>query len=313
MQCLLRADTFSRSTVRPKKGQFPVPCQGEDGRQAGGDPKLLPDKSDVIEDFSGHSAFACLGRARSGATPRLRARRRWRGLLPRAGGRSRGQCRFRGKYRSRGRCAGGREAGFTLIEVVVAMAVGFLVIGLAYAAYGEASRHVSRWQGRVAAENALHLALRRFSEDVRSSAGALSVSSRALTLSRGDSRPPVRYVWKGGRLLREGRPATPAGVRVTSAAFREDSTTGSTRPVPSSRGRPSGALSRPSRSSSLRPSPQSGGGDSGREGGAPLLSLQLTVRAGGVSAQGHAVARPRQKTGGWGEGGGNRRRSTPAP
>ena len=85
-------------------------------------------------------------------------------------------------------CEGRRgEAGFTLVEVTVAVAVGPVVIGLAYGAYWGTQRFGARWEDRLKAQNALHVMLRRFSADVRAAeyVAGFSVSSLDLVMAPG--------------------------------------------------------------------------------------------------------------------------------
>jgi hypothetical protein len=52
------------------------------------------------------------------------------------------------------------EEGFTALEVMIAVLLTSLAVGLAYGAYGFLSRVTARWKDRMALENAAHLGLR---------------------------------------------------------------------------------------------------------------------------------------------------------
>ena len=168
------------------------------------------------------------------------------------------------------------EAAFTLIEVIVALAVSLLVIGLAYAVYAQASRHVQQWRQKSAAENALHLALRLFSQDVRAAEQVQRVSLGRVTLCEGEHR--IRYVRQGKTLLRNGRAVVPENFPAAKIALGRDSSAHAAAPT--------GRAFR------------TGGGR--RLGAKPLLSLRIVLSVPGGPLQGTATARPR-RSGGWGK------------
>lgn len=104
----------------------------------------------------------------------------------------------------------------------VAVAVGLLVVGLAYGTYTLGARLVARWQEDLYAQNALHLITQQFGRDVRSAQAVARVSPGRLELM-GPARAPVVYRWEGGALWRNDVRMHPEAVQVVQASFRRAS------------------------------------------------------------------------------------------
>ncbi len=134
------------------------------------------------------------------------------------------------------------EAGFTLVEVVVATMLATLVAGLVLTTYILAAGYVTRWQTGLAAENALHVVQERLAADLRRAervvwaewlgADARSEAQNRLELVKHDSMRLV-YEVHDSVLVRNARPMHGPELRVADfdvTVYGSGEVDGSTRP-----------------------------------------------------------------------------------
>ncbi|MEZ4702014.1 MAG: prepilin-type N-terminal cleavage/methylation domain-containing protein [Rhodothermales bacterium] len=96
------------------------------------------------------------------------------------------------------------DAGFTLVELLVAMTLAIVVTTLASSTYLFLARTVSVWQEGVHLENTLHATLTRLTEDLYETTDIdrLPDSTYALVRAAGDT---IRYALRNRALYRNGR------------------------------------------------------------------------------------------------------------
>ena len=94
------------------------------------------------------------------------------------------------------------EAGFTLVEVLVAMTLALLLGGLALVVLVQTIRGANAWQRRVHAVNAEHRVLRTLSADLRSSSAVWTEAGAASLVAGSDT---TTYRLDQGSLRRNGQ------------------------------------------------------------------------------------------------------------
>ncbi len=110
------------------------------------------------------------------------------------------------------------EAGFTLVEVVVALTLSVLVVGLVGGAYLFAVRAVGAWQDRIDLEDTAHVIHQRLSADLR--------RAEAVALLAPDSMEVVEpggqhaYAYRDSTLYRDGLALTRSPLAVRAFAVR---------------------------------------------------------------------------------------------
>jgi Tfp pilus assembly protein PilE len=147
-----------------------------------------------------------------------------------------------------------QQAGFTIVEAMIALLLTSLVVGLVYSSFRFFSRAMSRWERRMALENTVHTVVRDLTRvayravEIRRAEGRWSFVGRrgtttyrhrATTLRRNGravNEPPVEVIGFSLALTQAGAAPgrTPSG-RAGSTAFGGGADPGKTAPV-----RPSG-------------------------------------------------------------------------
>ena len=94
-----------------------------------------------------------------------------------------------------------KNHGFTTVELLVAIALSFILISVIYSAYHFSFRYPKIWNTKITLENTALLCMKRFSRDLLS---AKQISTREmeeiiLTMETG---PPVTYHIENDRLFR---------------------------------------------------------------------------------------------------------------
>jgi hypothetical protein len=102
------------------------------------------------------------------------------------------------------------EAGYTLVETSLAIALGAIVLGLVVSAYLFGIDAITRWERSLQIENAAHLAGRRLAADVRAAARAEIREDRLLLHQPEET---VLYQWGGDTLRRNGALLHPESYR----------------------------------------------------------------------------------------------------
>ncbi|MDZ4699079.1 MAG: prepilin-type N-terminal cleavage/methylation domain-containing protein [Rhodothermales bacterium] len=97
------------------------------------------------------------------------------------------------------------DAGFTLVELLVAMALTLVSVTLAGSAYLFLSRAVNGWQEDVRLANAFHTTLTRLSDDLYDAVAVYRRADSTVALVRVDG-DTVAYSWRDGALRRLDHP-----------------------------------------------------------------------------------------------------------
>lgn len=117
------------------------------------------------------------------------------------------------------------DAGFTLVELLVAMALTLLAVTLAGSAYLFLSRAVNGWQEEVRLANAFHTTLTRLSDDLYNAVAVLQGPDSTLVITVVDGGV-IAYAWRDGVLRRQGRPMHDTTVHVAAFGIAFDSSSG---------------------------------------------------------------------------------------
>ncbi len=126
-----------------------------------------------------------------------------------------------------------RDSGFTLIEILVALAMILIILGIAYAAYAGATESVSRCRVRTAVEQEARAVLQRMAREIRccylwpppvtadrGAARTTHEDARPAFLGKGrfDRAEMLQFVTAGG-ILKPDQPN--AGLSVVAYRFEE--------------------------------------------------------------------------------------------
>lgn len=109
----------------------------------------------------------------------------------------------------------GSSPGFTLVEVLVALAMAFIVADLGYLLVRYAHRQVRIWQAQEQVTRAGHYLLERFAKDIRNAQGMLEGSSTQLMLLS-ETGARIIYLFEGGILTRDGSTLLTKDLRLTT-------------------------------------------------------------------------------------------------
>jgi hypothetical protein len=111
------------------------------------------------------------------------------------------------------------SAGFTTVELLVALQIAFLVAGFVYGAYLMASRLATHWRQKIDLESAAMLCLHRLSEDIVKTNQIISADTTQLTLIDAAGRQIV-YRLENNGLSRNQRPLSSHQAHVLALQFR---------------------------------------------------------------------------------------------
>ncbi|MGH7600505.1 MAG: hypothetical protein ACREOI_29470 [bacterium] len=111
------------------------------------------------------------------------------------------------------------SAGFTTVELLVALQIAFLVAGFVYGAYLMASQLATRWRQKVDLESAAMLCLKPLTEDVVKANQLISAHTIELTLIDDESRQ-ITYRFENDGLYRNQRPVSSHQTQVLALQFR---------------------------------------------------------------------------------------------
>ncbi len=111
------------------------------------------------------------------------------------------------------------EAGFTTVELIVAIQIAFLLAGFVYAVFFFSSKLFGEWREKNELENAAFLCSRRLQQDILDASQILTARERELSL-RTMNDQPVTYELEGRHLIRNHLPLLSSEVRVDSLVFR---------------------------------------------------------------------------------------------
>lgn len=114
------------------------------------------------------------------------------------------------------------EAGFTLVEAVVALTLSVIVAGLVGSVYLFAVRAVSEWQDRIDVDDTAHVIHYRLSTDLRRADAIHVVTTDSLVLSGPDG--VQSYAYRDRTLFRNGVRLTQDPVTIPSFSVRRIAT-----------------------------------------------------------------------------------------
>ncbi len=117
------------------------------------------------------------------------------------------------------------DAGFTLVELLVAMALTLVAVTLAGSVYLFLSRAVSSWQDDVRLANAFHTTLTRVSDDLYDAVEVRNGPDSTLSITRADG-PAIAYAWRDGALRRQDRIMHDTTAHVAAFDLAADSSSG---------------------------------------------------------------------------------------
>ena len=112
----------------------------------------------------------------------------------------------------------GHDQGFTVVELVVAMTLLALVIGLGYSGARFAERRFVAWQRRTALDLAATRILAAISRELRLSPGGVHGDRNRLEFF-GPRKQTITYESQGGRILRNRRNLLPPVCEAGTLAF----------------------------------------------------------------------------------------------
>ncbi len=104
------------------------------------------------------------------------------------------------------------EAGYTLVETVVAMALLALVVGVTSVAYLFGARQVELWRERLALTNTIHTVSQQIATDLRRSDGWSPNGDSVLVLQE-SAAGTITYAMRDHVLYRNGHPMHGGDVR----------------------------------------------------------------------------------------------------
>ncbi len=110
-------------------------------------------------------------------------------------------------------------AGFTTVELLVALQIAFLVAGFVYAAYLMASQLATRWRQKVDLESAAVLYVHPLIEGVVKANQIISARATELTLSDDENRQ-ITYRFESHGLYRNQQPISSHQAQVIALQFR---------------------------------------------------------------------------------------------
>ncbi|MGB9868281.1 MAG: PilW family protein [Bacillota bacterium] len=112
-----------------------------------------------------------------------------------------------------------RAAGFTLVEVVIALSIFSLVFGAAMTLYQQTVTSWHKENARTDVQENLRLGLESMSRDLRSAVGFFQAGSSSVKFALGDGNI-VQYYLEGSRLVRQvGGVPTPIANLVVTLTF----------------------------------------------------------------------------------------------
>ncbi|MDX1548406.1 MAG: prepilin-type N-terminal cleavage/methylation domain-containing protein [Rhodothermales bacterium] len=114
--------------------------------------------------------------------------------------------------------SGTDEAGYTLVELVVALLLAGVLASVLFSAHLAMLRWVEPWRRGVALENDAHLITRRLAADLAHAEQFFDDGAGRWRLTYRSGRS-VAYRHEDGRLTRNGHPMHSAPVRITSVRF----------------------------------------------------------------------------------------------
>lgn len=111
------------------------------------------------------------------------------------------------------------EAGFTTVELIVAIQIAVLLAGFVYAVFYFSTKLFGEWREKSELENAAFLCARSLQQDILHASQIETAGEYELAL-RTMSDQLVTYELEGHRLMRNLRPLLSSDVRVDSLVFR---------------------------------------------------------------------------------------------
>lgn len=111
----------------------------------------------------------------------------------------------------------GSRRGFTIIELMVAMSLFVIVVGIASGTFVNALRTQRNVVGLMAANDNASLTLEQMSREIRT--GSAFVSAGSTLNFTNDEHELVQYALADGRIVRNGAPLTAANVLVKYLSF----------------------------------------------------------------------------------------------
>ena len=112
---------------------------------------------------------------------------------------------------------GKEEDGYTLVEVLVAITIVSIVLGIASTVFVFANRQLSHWSSDVAYYNDLHIAQSQIYKDVMR-ADEVVFSDSTLVVQMGERER--RYNWVDGRLHLNGNDLSDSEIEIDSMYIR---------------------------------------------------------------------------------------------
>lgn len=122
------------------------------------------------------------------------------------------------------------ESGYAVVELLVAVSLALLITAFALSVYFVLMRQAERWRRGVALDNALHLTVRRLSDDLRIADTVLVASDGRYSI-QSTSRDPVYYRLEDSVLARNDRPVHPQGVFTRDLNLQSDMDSGMALPL----------------------------------------------------------------------------------
>lgn len=109
-----------------------------------------------------------------------------------------------------------RTAGFTLIEVIVAMTLLVIVAGFVVSVYLFARKAVSDWESGIALYNTAHVVQQRMTTDLRRADRVYVVRPDSVVLMQEVDQTPVTYSFRDSTIYRTGVSMVDSDLRVLS-------------------------------------------------------------------------------------------------
>lgn len=111
------------------------------------------------------------------------------------------------------------DAGFTLLEFMLALFITGVLAVLVLQTYPFVMRYMVSWEDRVTLENDAHLTLQRMALDV-AQADQISETSPSAWIFYSEGRPAITYEWVGDSLMRNDVRMHKPDIRVLDATYR---------------------------------------------------------------------------------------------
>lgn len=109
------------------------------------------------------------------------------------------------------------EDGFSLVEILIALAVTSLLMGFAFAIYLLGQKYFIQWEQSLDLQNEIHTLAQGISEDIFRTDEIIEVKSHGLTLRMG---PSIRkYYEENGNLMRDSVSLLDTDIKLVDIRF----------------------------------------------------------------------------------------------